>query len=349
MLIGTPLPTTKHPLRTAEELATIDSISRGRLVTGWVRGGGSEQYFNNANPAYNREMFEEAHDFIHEAWTRPGPWRYEGKHFHYRHVNPWVLPYQDPYPLSVIPGVLSPETVRWSAERKYPYIGLGTALGPTADLWDMYADRAAELGYQAGPENFGYVIPTFVAETEEKAQEIGKGFVFGGGQGAFAPPAYTLPPGYNSRAATRRLSATPGGTWLGINRDKLMRTSQPAPTGPVDLDEVRRKIVASGYERLQQSNQMLIGTPETVIAKAKILLDVLRPGMLIFFAVQGAVSHEDRRRSLELTAKCVLPEMRAYADKLGLASPFDRAPGSVPLAAGQTRAAVVNRSALPPA
>ena len=128
-----------------------------------------------------------------------------------------------------------------------------------------------------------------------------------------------------------------------------MRTSQPAPTGPVDLDEVRRKIVASGYDRLQDSNQMLIGTPETVIAKAKIIMETLRPGMLIFFAVQGPVSHEDRRRSLELTAKNVLPEIRAHADKLGLPSPFDRAPGSVSLAPGQTRAAVVDRSALPEA
>ena len=79
----------------AEELAEIDLISRGRLVTGWVRGAGSEQFFNNANPAYNREMFNEAHDFIVQAWTKPGPWRYEGKHFHYRHVNPWALPYQE--------------------------------------------------------------------------------------------------------------------------------------------------------------------------------------------------------------------------------------------------------------
>ena len=73
LLIGNPLPVIKHPLRMAEELATIDLISRGRLVTGWVRGAGSEQFFNNANPAYNREMFEEAHDFIVQAWTRPGP------------------------------------------------------------------------------------------------------------------------------------------------------------------------------------------------------------------------------------------------------------------------------------
>ena len=133
-------------------------------------------------------MFNEAHDFIIQAWTRPGPWRYEGKHFHYRHVNPWALPLQKPYPPMWIPGVLSLETVKWCAEHRYPYIGLGTALGPTCDLWDYYADEAAKLGYQAGPENFGYLIPTFLAETEEKAQEIGKGFVFGGGQSGLLTP-----------------------------------------------------------------------------------------------------------------------------------------------------------------
>src|SRR5260370_8427965 len=57
VLLGNPLPTLKNPLRMAEELAEIDLISHGRLVPGWVRGAGSEQLFNNANPAYNRENF----------------------------------------------------------------------------------------------------------------------------------------------------------------------------------------------------------------------------------------------------------------------------------------------------
>jgi alkanesulfonate monooxygenase SsuD/methylene tetrahydromethanopterin reductase-like flavin-dependent oxidoreductase (luciferase family) len=81
VLLGNPLPTFKNPLRVAEELATIDCISYGRLVPGWVRGAGSEQVFNNANPAYNRELFNEAHDLILAAWMRPGPFRWEGKHF----------------------------------------------------------------------------------------------------------------------------------------------------------------------------------------------------------------------------------------------------------------------------
>src|SRR6266404_6360247 len=224
--IGNPLPVIKHPLRMAEELAEIDLISRGRLITGWVRGAGSEQFFNNANPAYNRELFEEAHDFIVQAWTRPGPWRYEGKHFHYRHVNPWALPYQKPHPPMWIPGTLSPETVQWCAEHRYPYIGLGTPLIPTCDLWDFYADEAARLGYQAGPENFGYMIATVLAETEEKAQSLAEGFVYGGGQNAFSAPQYTMPPGYNSKAAIRILAKQQTSAWLGISGEKVRQQMQ---------------------------------------------------------------------------------------------------------------------------
>ena len=345
ILIGNPLPVIKHPLRMAEELAEIDLISRGRLVTGWVRGAGSEQFFNNANPAYNREMFNEAHDFIIQAWTRPGPWRYEGKHFHYRHVNPWALPYQQPHPPMWIPGVLSPETVRWCAEHRYPYIGLGTALGPTCDLWDIYAEEAQKQGYQAGPENFGYLIPTFLAETEERAQELGRQFAFGGGQNAFSRPEHTLPPGYNSKAAIRRLATSPRGSWLGVNKDKLMQQGSGAHTEEVDFDEVREKLY-QGYLRSQENFQTIIGAPATVIPKVKTLLKVLRPGIFIFFSVQGQVSNEDRQTSIRLMAQEVMPAIRDYAKEIDLVDPFERAPGSAPLQAETQRAPVVDREPL---
>jgi alkanesulfonate monooxygenase SsuD/methylene tetrahydromethanopterin reductase-like flavin-dependent oxidoreductase (luciferase family) len=349
ILIGNPLPVIKHPLRMAEELATIDLISRGRLVTGWVRGAGSEQFFNNANPAYNREMFVEAHDFIVQAWTRPGPWRYEGKHFHYRHVNPWALPYQKPHPPMWIPGVLSPETILWCAEHQYPYIGLGTALGPTCEMWDIYADRAAELGYQAGPQNFGYLASTFVADTDEKAQELGKGFVWAGGQGAFSAPQFTVPPGYNSKEAIRRLAKAPGGSWLGVNRDKLMQQAaeedRPSALPKEKLDEIKMKQDLA-YKRGQTNHQLLIGTPDKVIGQLKTILAALRPGVFIFFHVQGPVSNEDRLRSLELMAKYVVPEVRAYASEIGLDDPFQVPPGSQKVQQGAQRDAVHDRGLL---
>ncbi len=341
VLIGNPLPVLKHPLRMAEELAEIDLISRGRLVTGWVRGAGSEQFFNNANPSYNRELFNEAHDFIIQAWTRPGPWRYEGKHFHYRHVNPWALPYQKPHPQMWIPGVLSPETVQWCAEHKYPYIGLGTAIGPTCDLWDLYADVAANLGYQAGPENFGYLVPTFLAETEEKAQELGRNFAFGGGQNAFSRPEHTLPPGYNSRDAIRRLSRQPGGSWLGISADKL-GGSRHDDEEVHDFDEVREKLTV-GYKKSQQNLQTIIGTPKSVLPKLKTLMRVLRPGVLIVFNIQGPVGNEDRMTSMRLLANDVIPQMREYARELDLPDSFTRIPGSVNYRSGTKRDPVVDR------
>jgi alkanesulfonate monooxygenase SsuD/methylene tetrahydromethanopterin reductase-like flavin-dependent oxidoreductase (luciferase family) len=347
VLVGNPLPALRHPLRTAEELAEIDLISRGRLVSGFVRGAGSEQFFNNVNPAYNREMFEEAHDFIVQAWTKPGPWRYEGEHYHYRHVNPWALPYQKPHPLIVVPGVLSAETARWCAERAYPYIGLGTALGPTADLWDMYADRAAEVGYQAGPENFGYLIGVGVADTEEKAQQIGEGFIFGGGQGAFARTEWAMPPGYNSKDSIRRLARSPGGAWLGISPERLKeaQVGHDLDNADLDFDMVRTKLRA-GYKKAQDSHTLLIGTPEQVIEKAKVILEVLRPGMFVMMNVQGPISHEDRRRSQWLMANEVVPEIRAHADRLGLDSPFEVPPGSNRLTDGERRQSVADRRPL---
>jgi alkanesulfonate monooxygenase SsuD/methylene tetrahydromethanopterin reductase-like flavin-dependent oxidoreductase (luciferase family) len=343
MLIGNPLPIAKNPLRIAEELAMIDMISHGRLVSGWVRGGGPEQFANNANPAYNREYFEEAHDFIMQAWTRPGPWRYEGKHYHYRYVNPWALPYQKPTPLGVAPGILSLETATWAAEHRYPYMGLGTSLLPTSQLWDAYADRAAELGYQAGPENFGYVIPTVVADTREKADELGRSFVFGGGQNSFAAPAFAAPPGYNSEAALQRLASAykEGGTLNGVHIDKLMGDGTK-PASELGRDAVQAKMTAA-YERGKSRMALIVGTPEEVVKRARIIMEVLRPGILSFFGPLSSVSPEDRLRNIELLGNVVVPELREYAKELDLPGPFEAKPGDRKLRAGEARAQIVDR------
>jgi alkanesulfonate monooxygenase SsuD/methylene tetrahydromethanopterin reductase-like flavin-dependent oxidoreductase (luciferase family) len=343
VLIGNPLPVIKHPLRIAEELAEIDLISRGRLVTGWVRGAGSEQFFNNANPAYNREMFNEAHDFIVQAWTRPGPWRYEGKHFHYRHVNPWALPYQKPHPPMWIPGTLSPETVQWCAEHRYPYIGLGTPLQPTCDLWDFYADEAARHGYQAGPENFGYMIATALAETEEKAQELAQGFVYGGGQNAFSAPQFTSPPGYNSKAAIRIMAKQQASAWLGLTGEKVKEQMQ-GETGDINYDEIRRKLQAA-LMRAEKNLQVIVGTPSSVVPRLKNILTTLRTGIFIILSIQGPIGNDDRRTSMRLFSQEVIPELKAHARAIDLVDPFERKPGSVVLR-GSSRTPVVDRTPL---
>ncbi len=361
VLLGNPLPVLKHPLRMAEELAMIDLISKGRLVPGWVRGAGSEQIFNNANPAYNREYFNEAHDVVIAACTRPGPFRWEGKHFHYRYINPWVLPYQKPHPPIWIPGVISPETVIWCAEHRYPYIGLGTALHSTVELWNLYQQTAAREGYVAGSENFGYLQQIHVSDTEEKAQEEGKAALFGGGAANFSRPEWTLPPGYNSKEATRRLArqATEYG-FLGVTSEKLAesqqgerrdpneakgRTRERLMRGEVSIEEAKRKIYAQ-YQKAQDGLQIIIGTPKTVIPKLKLILEVLRPGVLGLFQAQGPLSREQRMNSIRLMGQEVVPALREIAKGLGIVDPFERAPGSRQYIAGTQLEPLVDLDAL---
>jgi alkanesulfonate monooxygenase SsuD/methylene tetrahydromethanopterin reductase-like flavin-dependent oxidoreductase (luciferase family) len=355
VLLGNPLPVAKNPVRLAEELAEIDLISHGRLVPGWVRGAGSEQIFNMANPAYNREYFNEAHDLVIACWTRPGPFRWEGKHFNYRFLNPWVLPYQKPHPPIWIPGVLSPETVVWCAKHKYPYIGLGTALQATVELWNIYGDAAAEAGYMAGTENLGYLQQIFVAETEEKAQELGKAALFGGGAANFSRPEWTFPPGYNSKEATRRLArqASDYG-FLGVTSEALGRaqagdtrgqTRQRLSRGEVSLEEAKRKIYGN-YQKAQDGLQIIIGTPKSVIPKLRLIMEVLRPGIFGLFQSQGPLSLAARMTSIRLLGQEVLPAMREIAKELGIVDPFERVPGSRPFVSGTRRDPLVDLDAL---
>lgn len=328
ILLGNPLPIVANPLRLAEELAEIDMISGGRLVPGFVRGAGTEQLSNNANPAFNRELFNEAHDVIIKAWTTPGPFRYEGKHFHYRYINPWALPIQKPHPPIWVPGIVSPETLLWCAKHRYPFIALATFLEPTVEMWNIYAEAAAQEGYQAGPENFGYLQQVFVAESEEKAQELGKSFMYGGL--TFGRPEWMFPPGYNSKAATKRLAHQFIDPETGDQALRFFGISEQS----ANLSEVKQQIYGKEYQARQRNLQLIVGTPKTVLPKIRKIIEILRPGIFGFWHHEASplMTHEDTMRSLRLLGEEVLPAVREMGKELGLVDPYERKPGSRPLA-----------------
>ena len=166
------------PVRMAEEIAMLDCYSDGRIISGFVRGTAVESIQGGIDPTENRERFEEAHDLILKCWTTPGPFRYEGKYYHYRAVNPWVLPIQKPHPPVWFPGLSSPESVVWTARHKHPYMNLGSLLDHTERLKGIYSETAREVGFTPGPEHFGYLLRVFCADTDEKAQEIGRQFLW---------------------------------------------------------------------------------------------------------------------------------------------------------------------------
>src|SRR5919108_162312 len=199
VLLGNPLPLADNPVRLAEELAMIDMISGGRLVSGFVRGGGQEQLAAGVNPAYNRERFDEAAAVIVKAWTQTGPFRWEGPHYQHRVVNPWAVPLQKPHPRVWIPGVLSKETIVWAARKRYPYIALSTEIEATKKIWELYDQVAQQTGYAGGPEYRGYLQRCHVAETEEKAMANAKQFMWMQGEfTGLAHPVWSSPSGYFS-------------------------------------------------------------------------------------------------------------------------------------------------------
>ena len=81
----------------------------------------------------------------------PGPFRWEGKHYHLRVVNPWQLPLQKPHPPIWAAGILSPETIRWAARQRITYLVLGSALDATATCREIYHQVAREDGWVPTP------------------------------------------------------------------------------------------------------------------------------------------------------------------------------------------------------
>ena len=96
----------------------LDCYSGGRIISGFVRGAAAETLQAGIDPTENRERFEEAHDLIIKCWTTPGPFRYEGKYYHYRVVNPWVLPIQKPHLDIWYPGSGEPRERRVGGETR---------------------------------------------------------------------------------------------------------------------------------------------------------------------------------------------------------------------------------------
>ena len=306
VLMGNPLPTFENPLRVAEEIAEIDMISNGRVVSGFVRGTGVESLAATVNPLHNRERFEEAHDLIIKTWTTPGPFRWEGKHYHFRVVNPFQLPVQNPHPPVWIPGLGSPQTLVWAAERGYPYIYLETDPQGTQDMMAIYTEAAREVGYEPGPENFGYLCRIHVQDTDEKAYESAKGFLTGNvGVGRVpVPKDYMLPVGYGGKRDDPKISK-----YLGrIRKDPFLGLG----------------LETASYDQILASNRWIVGSPETVIRKLRETLSVITPGILGVWTNDGDTTHADTMRCLELMGQEVLPGIREIGKDLELTDPFQK-------------------------
>ncbi len=333
VLLGNVLPIWDGPLWLAEMLAEIDMISRGRLVTGWVRGTGRESVAHNSQSPFNWERFQEAHDLIVKAWTDAGPFRWEGEHYHYRYVNPWARPYQQPHPPIWIPGVMSRNTVKWTAEHRYPYVMLATELEPTLQSFQYYDQVAKENGYESGTQHRGYLFKVHVDETEELAEAAGRKYVEGpsnpfleGNQGNVRAYIQNLP-GMTSRTNLLPTVSTFAQAAARGRQKEYLEARKKADHQTQDYNGT--------FEEQVNKMSIITGTPDTVIPKVRHVLEYLRPGNIFFWDGDGAMTHDDAMRSLRLMGEEVIPAVREMAKELDLKGAFEVDPlTNQPIATG---------------
>ncbi len=197
-----------HPLMVAEELAMLDNIMGGRLISGFVRGIGIEYLVWGVNPTCSHERFHESQELIVRAWTERKPFAFEGKHYHVPWVNIWPTPYQQPHPPIWTPTNGSTETVEWAAraDHRYKYVQNLSAAVACKKYMDMYRATAERNGWEATPANLGWGCPVYVAETDEAAVREMKPHIESLYNTFFRiPPHRFFPPGYTSVELMKRI------------------------------------------------------------------------------------------------------------------------------------------------
>jgi alkanesulfonate monooxygenase SsuD/methylene tetrahydromethanopterin reductase-like flavin-dependent oxidoreductase (luciferase family) len=208
-VLGSAIPLRDHPLTLAEEHAMIDVLSGGRLISGFVRGIGSEYHAFGVNPTFSHERFHEAHDLITAAWRDPGPFPFYGKHYRFNYVNLWPRPIQRPHPPIWVPSQGSQETIDFAAhsDRRYTYLQTFSPAKVVGKYLNIYRETAARYGYTAADSQLGWAVPVYVAETDaiamREAEQHYQNFRY-----TFVkmPPEMLLPPGYTSRESLKAIA-----------------------------------------------------------------------------------------------------------------------------------------------
>ena len=159
-----------HPLRLAEEAATVDQISHGRLIFGVGRSGFPRTYEAYGVPyGESRERFAETLEILKKAWTED-PFSYSGKYYSFENVRATPKPYQKPWPEIRI-AANSPDT--------FPAIGrlghgvfVAVRLGTLSELAPNI--KAYREGWKAaGHPGEGQVFlraPVYVADSADQAR-----------------------------------------------------------------------------------------------------------------------------------------------------------------------------------
>lgn len=162
-------PNTLYPTVAAKALATLDQLSKGRVVVHFIAGGSDveqakEGDFLNKDERYARQ--EEYIKILRRAWESPEPFDWEGKYYQFKQFNSDVRPTKGTIPVSV--GGSSDEAYRIGGSLADIFGLWGEPLKETKDQIDRIYAEAEKAGRKDRPRIWVTFRP-IVAETDDLA------------------------------------------------------------------------------------------------------------------------------------------------------------------------------------
>jgi alkanesulfonate monooxygenase SsuD/methylene tetrahydromethanopterin reductase-like flavin-dependent oxidoreductase (luciferase family) len=138
-----------HPLHVAEEWATLDLLSGGRVDFAAGRGYDRMEYAPFGAPFHeSAELFAEGLDIVWRAWTEPGRWSHRGKYYTFDDVE--IRPRPRQHPLRPYVACFSRPSMELAARNDWNIIfapfAAAMVYGSLADGVRAYHEECARFG-----------------------------------------------------------------------------------------------------------------------------------------------------------------------------------------------------------
>ncbi len=165
------VPPLHHPIKLAEDAATLDLVSGGRLDAGFGRGSAGYEYAGyKIDRDESQGRFQETINMVQGLWTTPGC-SYKGDYFEAEEVNLVPLPLQKPHPPIYIAATRTPATMNFVISTGHPLIiGVVLDTSDAVDLCRTFTKMSKEAGHNVPMSSIPFFRYFYVAETEEQAR-----------------------------------------------------------------------------------------------------------------------------------------------------------------------------------
>lgn len=307
-----------HPIRLAEDLATADQLTGGRLDVGIARGTNSSASIqfhpaaDRRDPATNYRLFAETLDILIKCWTEeafahegefytfpvPGwseddPRIYEKDPGHYGPNGELIAlgvtpkPHQKPYP-PIWQAADSTSSYEFAARRGHSIIGVARSFEGTREAWTRYREVASEasgrelpMGVCANGQTLNVMRTFHIAETCEEAEKDARH-----GVNTFFDMATGLNP-----------------NWA---REGFLARHERLSDEDRNLD---------WFDFFQKYEMLFIGSPDFVAERIDKFRSELNCQHVTLWPNPGFVPYEKVRRGIELFAERVIPRFEGPATR----------------------------------